>query len=605
MRIMNLLTKYIKLFYGYLRDITSFFYRGFCKKTTTVYLRFFVRLLVNKLNEFTSELKKFDGATYGYEGSSLERLKKINTGLHRILSKQTGLKYSILFPILNPDLSQLKKALQSVLDQTAPDKEILLGLSQKLPLNIQEYLKNCLLEHPTAIKQVLLSPEIDSIYVAYNLLSKKASGDYLFLMQEKDWMRTDLLFRYEQLLQIDFADVLYCNESLINEKDQIIEELRKPPLAFPYYFVNTVGRGVLISAAIWNKIGGFKTELLDAEEYDLMLRLDAAKAVFRHVPCPLYIRRKEDFQKKSHRDKNLVTAFRDYSKAKKLDWQISSGYKEGTVRAEPHLSSVPVVHAIILFKDKLDLVLAAVKSLFNQRGVQVKITALASQGSDDEIVKCLTAMGVEVLKIDEPFNYSRLNNYAIENSKISSEDEALLLFNDDVELEENAVLEMTRWLDQPQIGIVGCRLHYPAGPLQHGGVDLCRKSSALWHLWYHPECHVNFEESNLSRVIRICPAVTAAAVLIKRKVYLQVGGFDEVCYPITYSDTNLSVRLKAHGYLALYTPYAFGNHHESVSRGKHPDIEDFEKSSWLHHVALEKYLMDHKLPKDKFAYLEH
>jgi len=62
-----------------------------------------------------------------------------------------------------------------------------------------------------------------------------------------------------------------------------------------------------------------------------------------------------------------------------------------------------------------------------------------------------------------------------------------LLLNNDVELEKNAILEMSRWIEQPNIGIVGCRLHYPNGLLQHGGVGI-HPVGPNWRVtWEHIE----------------------------------------------------------------------------------------------------------------------
>ena len=73
-------------------------------------------------------------------------------------------------------------------------------------------------------------------------------------------------------------------------------------------------------------------------------------------------------------------------------------------------------------------------------------------------------MGVEVIHVDEPFNYSRLNNIAV--IKLNGAMHAITFYlNNDVDLDRNALLEMCRWIEQPGIGMVGCRLNYPNGLL--------------------------------------------------------------------------------------------------------------------------------------------
>jgi len=62
-------------------------------------------------------------------------------------------------------------------------------------------------------------------------------------------------------------------------------------------------------------------------------------------------------------------------------------------------------------------------------------------------------------------------------------------------------------------------------------------------------------------------AVTAACLAIRRDVYLEVGGLDEVNLKVAYNDVDFCLRVAAAGYRNLWTPYAELYHHESVSRG--------------------------------------
>jgi len=140
---------------------------------------------------------------------------------------------------------------------------------------------------------------------------------------------------------------------------------------------------------------------------------------------------------------------------------------------------------------------------------------------------------------------------------------------------------MTRWIDQPHIGMVGCRLNFPDGRLQHGGVTLDHKGDEGMH-WNHVERLLDFDKMNITKKLGVFPAVTAACALIKKKDFLGVSGFDETWYPIGYSDTNLAVKLGNIGLKCFYTPYAVGVHHESVSRKD--SFEDYENSWWLHNL---------------------
>ena len=62
-------------------------------------------------------------------------------------------------------------------------------------------------------------------------------------------------------------------------------------------------------------------------------------------------------------------------------------------------------------------------------------------------------------------------------------------------------------------------------------------------------------------------AVTAACAVVRREVYLQLGGFDEVNLTVTFNDLDFCLRLRKAGYWIVWTPHAELVHYESASRG--------------------------------------
>ena len=93
-----------------------------------------------------------------------------------------------------------------------------------------------------------------------------------------------------------------------------------------------------------------------------------------------------------------------------------------------------------------------------------------------------------------------------------------------------------------------------------------------------PSCWKRAEKFNRLEkkyIKRITAAVTAACCLIKRKTFLEVDGFDEMWFPVAFSDTALAVKVRLKGLHCLDTPFATGIHHESISRKK-VNIEDYE-----------------------------
>jgi GT2 family glycosyltransferase len=86
---------------------------------------------------------------------------------------------------------------------------------------------------------------------------------------------------------------------------------------------------------------------------------------------------------------------------------------------------------------------------------------------------------------------------------------------------------------------------------------------------------------NFSDVIRNCSAVTAACLMIRRRVFEEVGGFDPR-FKVAYNDVDLCLRLRQRGFLIVYTPFAVLYHHESATRGtlQPPEEETLYWRSW-------------------------
>jgi GT2 family glycosyltransferase len=354
---------------------------------------------------------------------------------------------------------------------------------------------------------------------------------------------------------------------------------------------------LLVPKRLWDLVGGERPECDGAQDYDLTLRLDAAGARFRNVPLFLYGWRAhaqstaQDTSNKSYATTAGIRALTNYVSSKKLDWEITAGYGETLYRGAPRIHGKPAVHAVMLYRDQGPLTLQCAKSLLAQEGVEVLLTVVDNGSVDRGIARSLEELGAEVIRIDEGFNFSRLNNRAVAESKLFqprlAADCPLLFINNDVALQSDAVYEMCRWIDQPGVGIVGARLHYPNGSIQHGGVELHLHSPCHELVWFHTDAGSPFETAGFSRIIRATAAVTAACALIKKQTFLELDGFDEVLYPIAYSDTNLCSRIRQRGWYCLYTPYAIGTHYEGATRGV-DNIEDGERSRWLHGISMAK-----------------
>lgn len=161
------------------------------------------------------------------------------------------------------------------------------------------------------------------------------------------------------------------------------------------------------------------------------------------------------------------------------------------------------------------------------------------------------------------FNFSTANNHVAARTQ----GDLILLLNDDVSPTRPDWLRwMVAFTADPNIGVVGARLLYPDGKVQHGGVIM-----GLAGLCEHAHRFLPRNDPGyMSRAIlaQELSVVTAACMLVRRDVFEQVGGLDEG-YPSAFNDVDLALRIGEAGYSVIYAPQAELYHHELQTYGSH------------------------------------
>jgi len=138
----------------------------------------------------------------------------------------------------------------------------------------------------------------------------------------------------------------------------------------------------------------------------------------------------------------------------------------------------------------------------------------------------------------------------------------LVLINPDLEPEPNFVHALTAPLHNEQVGIVGAKLRYLNGKIQHAGGFFTEPSMLAQHYGYGEEDHGQWNTA------RDVPFVTGAALAIRRDTWDALGGLDEAFVPAYYEDADVCWRAREHGLRVVYEPQAVAVHHEAAALGK-------------------------------------
>jgi GT2 family glycosyltransferase len=133
----------------------------------------------------------------------------------------------------------------------------------------------------------------------------------------------------------------------------------------------------------------------------------------------------------------------------------------------------------------------------------------------------------------------------------------------------NDVIVLPHWLDTiieafsnfPDAGLVGSKLLYPDGTLQEAGGVMWNDGTGLNYGRYDDP---RKPEYNYLREVDYC---SGASIVIRRSLWEQLGGFDELFTPAYYEDTDLAFRVRQAGYNVIYQPLSQVFHVEGTTSG--------------------------------------
>jgi GT2 family glycosyltransferase len=228
----------------------------------------------------------------------------------------------------------------------------------------------------------------------------------------------------------------------------------------------------------------------------------------------------------------------------------------------------PLVSVIIPTKDMLHLLKSCVESVLNSTDYKaVELLIVNNQSVEPATLAYFNDIAqqpsVRVLTYDKPFNYSAINNFAVQEAK----GELICLLNNDTEvIRPDWLSQMVGQLSQSDVGIVGARLLFADNRVQHAG-DVLGVGGCATHLHFRLPAG---EPGYMGRAVvsQDVSAVTAACLLTRRSLYLQVGGLNETDLTVAFNDVDYCLKVREAGWRVIYTPLAVLYHYESVSRGK-------------------------------------
>lgn len=413
-------------------------------------------------------------------------------------------------------------------------------------------------------------PRIDFVEKQENILDR-VSGEFLIFAQPGDCFLEYLLICFYQHLEEDQTGVLFYYNSEVNrEYFSLPQPFFKPGTFSPALLlsINYLSRGFIrVSSLREMHLEIKEDENLQAQEYQIALRLYENDGIFRHIPLILASQSRWEKPENGRNAKIITNHLTNQGlskiKTQKREVGIRFSWNHGT----------PSIAIIILTRNHPAMLKGLLQSIKRfQYDYNVELNIVDNDSDDPETMdyykEIENGKGIKIIPYHSTFNYSEAINIGVANSK----SDLILLLNDDMQvINENWLSELAQWASLPHIGVVGAKLMRENHTIQHAGI-IMGLTGFIGHIYLNAPEHY-FGLWGSVDWYRNITAVTGACQMMRREVFQQAGGYDEG-YQLAFGDIDFCCRVNQLGYQNIYTPYAQLYHYEGKSRGYVTPVSD-------------------------------
>ncbi|MGE4482026.1 glycosyltransferase family 2 protein [Acidocella sp.] len=517
----------------------------------------------------------------------------------------SGRLVSVICPVYRPGVGDFLAAVDSVRAQTHQNWELLLIDDAGGDTTLTAVMADLAAVEPRI--KLLPRKKNGGIARATNDGLKAATGAFIAFFDHDDLLEPEALEIMLLAQAATGAKLLYSDEDKVERGGTFSEPHFKPDFNHRFLLdINYICHLVMMEAGLARMAGGLDPALDGAQDHDLLLRLceRLMPEQVHHVSEILYHWRKTARSTAAAGSKAKPKAAQAGAKAvaahlerRGLPAKVAPRGELTCYRVEwkfsPAMAKKAGVSILIPYRDHAGMTLECVEAIRRcTKGVTYEIILLDNWSTSPEAVRFAAGQAntenTRVLRITEPFNYSRINNIGAREAR----HEFLLFMNNDVFVSDPDWLRrmLDEMLADEQVGAVGAKLLYPDGSVQHAGVVL-GVGGVADHAFRGIAGDAPGYMAHAIAAQEVS-AVTAACMLARKSAFEAVGGFDERELSVAFNDVDLCVKLRQVGMKIVFMPDAVAEHRESVSRG-----DDFD------HEKLARFMFENEVMRQRYAAL--
>ncbi|KQP94602.1 hypothetical protein ASF57_21475 [Methylobacterium sp. Leaf117] len=395
--------------------------------------------------------------------------------------------------------------------------------------------------------------QIDFVADVASVVEALSEGDLLLLCSGASTLRPHASTVFALALESDGVTGAYADHDQCDRAGTRSHPVFKPVMS-PEFMRQTPYAGSVISLRVTSQMPELllrsllRTGSLDQPGADLLLDADARQVV--HVPLIL-----------SHVLTAPPRSPEPFYEPIRQGAPVQSD--PPSVNLEP--ASVPRVGIVIPTRDQVDLLKECIDSILAKTDypkAAFDIVIVDNSSVEAETISYLTKLSAErtatIVPAPGPFNFAKICN----TGAAAIACDILIFLNNDMSIiRGDWIRQLVSLAALPDVGVVGAKLLYPDGTIQHGGVVI-----GIQGVGAHRLVGVDHTDADAFDVTREMSAVTGACLAIRREIFEELGGFDPVL-KVAFNDVKFCIDARQAGYRNLYVSDALLIHHESKSRG--------------------------------------
>jgi O-antigen biosynthesis protein len=490
-------------------------------------------------------------------------------------------RFSIITPVHDPPLGLLRACLASIDAQTYHDWELCLVDDGSTDAAVRGELRRAAAD---ARVRLVERPAAGGIVAASNEALALATGEFVVLVDHDDRVEPDALARVDDALRADpRVDYLYTDEDKVADDGSVYDVFHKPDWSPERLRAqNYCTHLSVLRRSLVTRVGGFREGFDGSQDHDLILRVTEKARRVHHVPWVLYHwcvnprSAASDPDAKPYAREAGRRAVAEHLERVGIVATVEHEATPGHFRVHRALPvPAPRVSVVIptagtsrpVWGVTRPLVLGAVQSLLAVTDYpDLEVVVVIDRATPPCVVSGLERLDVTLVTAHGLFNYARWCNQGV----AASSGEHVVLLNDDVLIEQPDWLEvMVGFFAEPDVGVVGARLLYADGTLQHGGILLNEQPLHMFHGFAGDDPG----PFGLLQLDREVSAVTGACFATPRALWDELGGLPEE-FAVAFNDLDYCLRVRRLGSRVIWTAHATLYHFESQTR--RPDAAQHE-----------------------------